>query len=304
MLVLKHTTPVGSPCQRARGATKLRFAVLAVFALGVATCGAAAFVMGDIASKTLRTASASIQSSLMSRRQDAMRVAMAANGQGAHIVVVDVDVRNKNRSEFIAATIEKARESVKEEWNARFDVRQCVEEPTRFVVKEVYEEANGPADHRASQHTAIWRDVVRDMMATPRKSTHYKSIFPERASAYSPSTVVLERDNPNSLNITHVYASVKPGKEDTFIQATLLNAEATMTEPEAMRYDFLQNIEKPNKFLIIEVFRSDQAAKLHVRKPHNVLWRREVLSLLEMPRRIRRFKTIFPSVPAAWERNS
>lgn len=304
MLVPGHTTPVWSRSQRARCATKLRLAVLAVFALCVAAFGAAAFVLGGIASKTLRTASASIRNSLMTQRQDSMRVAMAANRQGAHIVVVDVDVRNRNRSDFIAATIEKARESAREQWNARFDVRQCVEEPTMFIVKEVYEEASGAADHRASKHTAIWRDVVKDMMATPRKNTHYESIFPERASAYSPSTIMLERDNPVSLNITHIYASVKPGKEDTFIQATLRNAEGTMTEPDAMRYDFLRNVEKPNKFLIIEVFRTDQAAKLHVRKPHNVLWRREVLNLLEMPRRIRRFKNIFPSVPAAWETKS
>jgi autoinducer 2-degrading protein len=80
---------------------------------------------------------------------------------------------------FRAASIENARASLREPGVARFDVVQSTEDPTRFVLVEVYRTAEAPAAHKATAHYARWRDAVADLMAEPRSSMKYVNVAPE-----------------------------------------------------------------------------------------------------------------------------
>jgi (4S)-4-hydroxy-5-phosphonooxypentane-2,3-dione isomerase len=80
---------------------------------------------------------------------------------------------------FKAATVENARNSVREPGIARFDVIQQADDPTRFVLVEVYRTAADPARHKETAHYLAWRDTVVDMMAEPRTSSKYHNIFPD-----------------------------------------------------------------------------------------------------------------------------
>ncbi|HQE98126.1 MAG TPA: antibiotic biosynthesis monooxygenase, partial [Anaerolineae bacterium] len=82
---------------------------------------------------------------------------------------------------FKAATIENARNSVREPGIARFDVIQQEDDPTRFVLVEVYRTVEASAAHKQTAHYAAWRDAVADMMAEPRSSVKYTNIFPDEA---------------------------------------------------------------------------------------------------------------------------
>merc|ERR1712009_3071 len=63
---------------------------------------------------------------------------------------------------FLAASLENARNSVREPGVARFDVVQDQEDPTRFCLVEVYRTAEAPAAHKETSHYAAWRDAVAD----------------------------------------------------------------------------------------------------------------------------------------------
>jgi quinol monooxygenase YgiN len=78
---------------------------------------------------------------------------------------------------FRAATVENARLSAKEPGIARFDVVQQQDDPTRFVLVEVYRTADAPAKHKETPHYAKWRDTVAPMMAEPRTSVKYGEVF-------------------------------------------------------------------------------------------------------------------------------
>ena len=80
---------------------------------------------------------------------------------------------------FRAASIANARESIREPCVARFDVVQSTEDPTRFVLVEVYRTAEAPAAHKATAHYARWRDAVADLMAEPRSSVKYVNVAPD-----------------------------------------------------------------------------------------------------------------------------
>jgi len=94
------------------------------------------------------------------------------------IVHVFVSVKPESVDAFKAATIENARNSVREPGIARFDVVQQADEPTRFVLVEVYRSAEAAAAHKETRHYQVWRDTVADMMAQTRTSTKFANVFP------------------------------------------------------------------------------------------------------------------------------
>jgi (4S)-4-hydroxy-5-phosphonooxypentane-2,3-dione isomerase len=94
------------------------------------------------------------------------------------IVHVQVHVKPEFVEAFRQASIENGRNSVKERGIARFDVIQNLEDPTRFVLVEVYRSADAPAAHRATAHYTAWRDAVEDMMAEPRVRAQFQNVFP------------------------------------------------------------------------------------------------------------------------------
>lgn len=95
------------------------------------------------------------------------------------IVHVHVHVKDDQVEAFKAASLENARSSLKEPGVARFDVIQQQDDPTQFVLVEVYRTADDPARHKATAHYQKWRDTVADMMAEPRKSIKYTNVFPD-----------------------------------------------------------------------------------------------------------------------------
>ncbi len=94
------------------------------------------------------------------------------------VLQVHVHVKPEFLEMFIQATIENARQSISETGIARFDVIQNAEDPTRFILQEVYRTEGDPARHKETAHYAVWRDTVKSMMHEARTSVKYTSVFP------------------------------------------------------------------------------------------------------------------------------
>ncbi len=94
------------------------------------------------------------------------------------IVHVHVKVKPDCIDAFKEATIENARQSVKEPGIARFDVVQQNDDPTRFVLVEAYRSAEATVAHKETTHYAVWRDRMESLMAEPRSSVKYSEVFP------------------------------------------------------------------------------------------------------------------------------
>ncbi len=95
------------------------------------------------------------------------------------IVHVHVQVKPEHVAAFQSATLANARASVQEPGIARFDVVQQADDPTRFVLVEVYRTAAATTAHKETAHYAAWRDAVATMMAVPRTSVKYSNVFPD-----------------------------------------------------------------------------------------------------------------------------
>src|SRR5512137_586721 len=93
-------------------------------------------------------------------------------GRRCSMLIVHVHVRVKpDRVEaFNAASVANARSSLKEPGVTRFDVIQQQDDPTGFILVEIYRTAEAMALHKQTPHYAAWRDAVEGMMAEPRRS--------------------------------------------------------------------------------------------------------------------------------------
>jgi len=98
------------------------------------------------------------------------------------VVHVHVKVKPDDAEAFAAASVENARQSILEPGIARFDVIRQTDDPTRFILVEVYRTSDAPAAHKETAHYAAWRDAVAPMMAEPRQSVKFSNVFPNDVS--------------------------------------------------------------------------------------------------------------------------
>ena len=94
------------------------------------------------------------------------------------VTLVSVDVTPGDEEDFASESIANALASVEEPENCRFDVLRAVEDPSKFLLVEIYATAAGPVAHKETDHYAQWRENVQDMMATPRSARKYVPVYP------------------------------------------------------------------------------------------------------------------------------
>lgn len=95
------------------------------------------------------------------------------------IVHVFVHVKPDCVEAFTEATVANSRNSLREPGVARFDVIRQQDDPTRFVLVEVYRSEEANASHKQTPHYFAWRDAVAEMMASPRHSVKYTEVYPD-----------------------------------------------------------------------------------------------------------------------------
>ncbi len=95
------------------------------------------------------------------------------------VIHVHAHVRADAVEAFREASVRNATDSVREPGVARFDVIQQQDDPTRFILVEVYRSADAVAAHKATAHYAAWRDAVAPLMAEPRTAIKYSNVFPD-----------------------------------------------------------------------------------------------------------------------------
>jgi (4S)-4-hydroxy-5-phosphonooxypentane-2,3-dione isomerase len=93
-------------------------------------------------------------------------------------VLVSVHVLPGAVDAFRAASLANAAASIREPGVVRFDLIQEAGDATRFVLIEVYRDADGAAAHKQTPHYQTWRDAVAPMMAEARTSRSYGTVSP------------------------------------------------------------------------------------------------------------------------------
>jgi (4S)-4-hydroxy-5-phosphonooxypentane-2,3-dione isomerase len=94
-----------------------------------------------------------------------------------YVVAVTVFVKPEQVAAFVDATLDNARNTRREPGNVRFDVSQAEDDPSRFLLYEVYREKDDFSKHQQSEHYLRWKSTVADWMAQPRVGVKHKPVF-------------------------------------------------------------------------------------------------------------------------------
>eukprot|EP01041_Mallomonas_annulata_P006533 gene6533-13227_t len=221
---------------------------------------------------------------------------------------------------FYENTLLNAKSSVLEKGISRFDVLRSVDDSDEFLLIEVYNNPSGPDEHKKTSHYNSWREEVAPIMARPRSAVKYNTIFPpmsewktdSSASAIDISSYMskLPWDKPSSSNLYSdgsmfaviVNIQVTSGSESKFIEATLKNCKASLKEPGVQRFDFLQNVDDPSNFALVEVYNSPSAPADHKGTTHYASWAVSVIDMMACPRTASKYVTMYPK-PLHWHRS-
>jgi quinol monooxygenase YgiN len=98
--------------------------------------------------------------------------------------------------------------------------------------------------------------------------------------------------------IVHVHVHVKPESVAAFKEATTENARNSIKEPGIARFDVVQQQDDPARFVLVEAYRTPEAALAHKETDHYVRWRDAVAEMMAEPRTSVKYTNVFPSTQA------
>lgn len=100
--------------------------------------------------------------------------------------------------------------------------------------------------------------------------------------------------------VVHVYVHVQAEHVEAFREASVANARESVKEPGVVRFDVIQERERPERFMLVEVYRTDEDPARHKETAHYRAWRETVAGMMAEPRRAVKYTEIFPDEEAGW----
>lgn len=97
------------------------------------------------------------------------------------------------------------------------------------------------------------------------------------------------------MHIVHVFITVVPESLEAFRLATIDNARNSSQEPGVARFDFLEDVEQPGRFTLVEVYRTAEDAACHKDTAHYKRWADAVAGMMAAPRTRTIYRNLYPA---------
>lgn len=94
--------------------------------------------------------------------------------------------------------------------------------------------------------------------------------------------------------VVHVHVRLKPECIQAFKEATIENARHSVKEPGIARFDVIQQVDDPARFILVEVYRTAEAPAQHKDTAHYQAWRDKVAAMMAEPRTSVKYSNAFP----------
>ena len=94
--------------------------------------------------------------------------------------------------------------------------------------------------------------------------------------------------------VVHVHVHVRPESVEAFRRATIENARNSVQEPGIARFDVIQQTDDSTRFVLVEVYRDQEATVKHKETAHYAAWRDAVAPMMAEPRSSVKYSNIFP----------
>jgi (4S)-4-hydroxy-5-phosphonooxypentane-2,3-dione isomerase len=97
------------------------------------------------------------------------------------------------------------------------------------------------------------------------------------------------------MYVTIVNIHVKPGHVADFIEAIRENHELSVQEPGNLRFDILQSLDDPERFVTYMAYRDEECARHHRETAHYFEFRETVAAWMVEPRDNLRYRGLYPA---------
>ena len=94
--------------------------------------------------------------------------------------------------------------------------------------------------------------------------------------------------------IVHIHFYVKPDRVDAFRRVAGENARASSHEPGVARFEVIQRLDDPRRFVLVEHYRTAADIERHKDTPHYRAWAAAVPDLLTEPRVRIEYAGVYP----------
>jgi quinol monooxygenase YgiN len=99
--------------------------------------------------------------------------------------------------------------------------------------------------------------------------------------------------------IVCVHAHVKPDSVADFRRATVENARSSVQESGILRFDVVEQQDDATRFVLMEAYRTPEAAAAHKETAHYAKWRDAVAGMMAEPRHSVKYSAVYPE-PESW----
>ena len=94
--------------------------------------------------------------------------------------------------------------------------------------------------------------------------------------------------------IVHVFVRVKADRVDGFIRASAENVKNSLKEPGVARFDVIRQQDDPMRFVLAEVYRTENDSAKHKETAHYLKWRDAVADMMAEARSSIKYTNVFP----------
>ena len=173
--------------------------------------------------------------------------------------VTYVEVVTPSAAQAAAAVRQYAAATRKEAGAVRVESLQRVDRPNQFVVLASWTDQKAFEAHQAAASANEFQAKVRPLLASPNDQRLHQALSVDTATTASAARAVYVA--------THV--DVIPPRKDDAVVALKQLAEDSRKDSGRVRFDVVQQTNRPNHFTVVEVWTDRAAFDAHAMAPHS-----------------------------------
>jgi len=192
-----------------------------------------------------------------------------AQDSGATYIVSYIEVAPFSTQSSAVSLLRALRDaSRKETGNSGFEVLQRIGRSRQFAILEIWGDAKAQATHAAAASTAQLRDKLKPYLAAPIDERLHTGFAVGQSKASGAGSVYV---------LTHV--DLIGAKKDEGLAAIKQLSSDSAQDAGVLRYDVLQQSNRPNHLTLVEVWRGNDALEKHQVAAHTRKFREALLPM-------------------------
>src|SRR5262245_45935622 len=154
----------------------------------------------------------------------------------------------------------------KDEGNLHVEVAQRLDRPNQFVILTTWKSQQAFQAHAAAAQTTEPRNKRQPLLASPNDERLHNGLSVGNAPTAGATGMVYA--------VTHV--DVIPPRKDDSLGLLKQLAEESRKEPGNLRFDVVQQTNRPNHFTVVEIWKDRTAFDTHGMAPHTWKFREQL----------------------------